>query len=123
MSLLSQFARPAQGIALAAAMTTVSLPAVAQDFKWVVQTAYASGDDLHMTFVRLAEMIEEMSGGRLVMEVSPGGAFVPAFDVLDAVNDGVIDAARGAMPITGSASTPQAASSPRPRALAWLRST
>ncbi|WP_138472676.1 TRAP transporter substrate-binding protein [Poseidonocella sp. HB161398] len=95
MSFLSKIAMPVKGAATAAAMACLALPAAAQEFKWTVQTAYASGDDLHLTFVRLAEMIEEMSGGRLVMEVSPGGAFVPAFDVLDAVNDGVIDAAGG----------------------------
>lgn len=122
MSLLSKIARPAKGIALATALATVALPAAAQDYKWIVQTAYASGDDLHMTFVRLAEMVEEMSGGRLVMEVSPGGAFVPAFDVLDAVNDGVIDAAGGDADYWVG-KHPPAASLPRPPALAWLRST
>lgn len=69
---------------------------LAQDsFNWTVQTAYAAGDDLHQSYVNLAEKIEAMSGGRLKLEVSPGGTFVPAFDVLDAVNDGVIDAGGG----------------------------
>lgn len=81
---------------LGAALAGVALPAVAQDsFTWTVQTGYAAGDDLHQTFVELGAKIEAMSGGRLVLEVSPGGAFVPAFDVLDAVNAGVIDAAGG----------------------------
>jgi len=70
-------------------------PAAAQTFKWVVQTSYAAGDDLHVSFVNLAQKIKEMSGGRLTLEVSPGGTFVPAFDTLQAVNDGVIDAGGG----------------------------
>jgi len=71
-------------------------PATAQaSVKWVVQTAYAAGDDLHLSFVNLAQKIREMSGGRLTLEVSPGGTFVPPFDTLQAVNDGVIDAGGG----------------------------
>ena len=75
--------------------TTAPTAALAQSFTWTVQTGYAAGDDLHQSFVSLAEKIEAMSGGRLTLEVNPGGTFVPAFDVLDAVNDGVIDAAGG----------------------------
>lgn len=37
--------------------------------------------------------VEEMSGGRLKIEVLPAGAVVGAFQVLDAVHDGVLDAA------------------------------
>lgn len=71
-------------------------PAAAQPtFKWVVQTSYAAGDDLHLSFVNLAQKIKEMSGGRLTLEVNPGGTFVPPFDTLQAVNDGVIDAGGG----------------------------
>ncbi len=72
-------------------------PVAAQQktFKWTTQTAYAAGDDLHQSFVNLAQKIKEMSGGRLTLEVSPGGTFVPAFDTLQAVNDRVIDAGGG----------------------------
>ncbi|MEB8385687.1 TRAP transporter substrate-binding protein [Rhodobacteraceae bacterium KMM 6894] len=40
-----------------------------------------------------ATRVEEMSGGRLKVDVLPAGAVVAAFQVLDAVNDGLIDAA------------------------------
>ena len=40
-----------------------------------------------------AQRVEEMSGGRLKIDVLPAGAVVAAFQVLDAVNDGLIDAA------------------------------
>ncbi|MCR8547393.1 TRAP transporter substrate-binding protein [Salipiger sp. P9] len=96
MSFFSTKGRALRAVIAGAALAVGAMPALAQDsFKWTVQTAYAAGDDLHLTFVELAKKIEAMSGGRLVLEVSPGGAFVPAFDVLDAVNDGVIDAAGG----------------------------
>ena len=40
-----------------------------------------------------ATRVEEMSGGRVKVDVLPAGAVVAAFQVLDAVNDGLIDAA------------------------------
>ncbi|MDK3074475.1 TRAP transporter substrate-binding protein [Sedimentitalea sp. JM2-8] len=40
-----------------------------------------------------AQRVDEMSGGRMKIEVLPAGAVVAAFQVLDAVNDGVLDAA------------------------------
>ncbi|RAP42342.1 C4-dicarboxylate ABC transporter [Rhodovulum viride] len=39
-----------------------------------------------------ARRVEEMSGGRLKIDVLPAGAVVSAFQVMDAVNDGVLDA-------------------------------
>jgi len=40
-----------------------------------------------------AMRIDEMSGGRLKVDVLPAGAVVAAFQVIDAVSDGVLDAA------------------------------
>ena len=40
-----------------------------------------------------AMRVEEMSGGRLKVDVLPAGAVVGAFQVIDAVSDGVIDIA------------------------------
>ena len=40
-----------------------------------------------------AVRVEEMSGGRLKIDVLPAGAVVAAFQVIDAVSDGVIDIA------------------------------
>ncbi|MBL3561493.1 TRAP transporter substrate-binding protein [Rhodovulum sulfidophilum] len=39
-----------------------------------------------------ARRVDEMSGGRLRIDVLPAGAVVSAFQVMDAVNDGVLDA-------------------------------
>ena len=68
-------------------------PAVAQQrFVWKVQSAWPATNLLHVSAVELAKMIEEMSGGRLKWEMSPAGTVVGAFEVLDAVNRGIIDA-------------------------------
>ncbi|MDI3337865.1 TRAP transporter substrate-binding protein [Defluviimonas aestuarii] len=40
-----------------------------------------------------ADRVEAMSGGRLKVDVLPAGAVVAAFQVMDAVHDGVLDAA------------------------------
>ena len=40
-----------------------------------------------------AKRVNEMSGGRLKVDVLPAGAVVAAFQVIDAVSDGVLDAA------------------------------
>jgi len=61
-------------------------------FKWKLQSSVPSGDP-HMELLgRLASNIDKMSGGRLKIEILPGGAIVKAFEVADAVNKGVIDA-------------------------------
>jgi TRAP-type mannitol/chloroaromatic compound transport system substrate-binding protein len=68
-------------------------PAVAQQrFVWKVQSAWPATNLLHVSAVELAKIIEEMSGGRLKWEMSPAGTVVGAFEVLDAVNRGIIDA-------------------------------
>jgi len=51
-------------LALIAGALVAAPPAQAQDesFTWTMQTAYAAGDDLHLSYVHLAEKIEAMSG-------------------------------------------------------------
>ncbi len=66
--------------------------AAQQKIVWKVQSAWPATNLLHISAVELAKMIEEMSGGRLKWEMSAAGTVVPAFEVLDAVNRGIIDA-------------------------------
>jgi TRAP-type mannitol/chloroaromatic compound transport system substrate-binding protein len=66
--------------------------AAQQKIVWKVQSAWPATNLLHISAVELAKMIEEMSGGRLKWEMSAAGTVVPAFEVLDAVNRGLIDA-------------------------------
>ena len=63
-----------------------------QQIVWKVQSAWPATNLLHVSAVELAKMIEEMSGGRLKWEMSAAGTFVGSFEVLDAVNRGIIDA-------------------------------
>ncbi|MGI6225104.1 MAG: TRAP transporter substrate-binding protein [Peptococcales bacterium] len=42
-----------------------------------------------------ADSLNKMSGGRLQAEVLPDGAIVPAFELLDAVSDGILEAGNG----------------------------
>jgi TRAP-type mannitol/chloroaromatic compound transport system substrate-binding protein len=61
-------------------------------FVWKVQSAWPATNLLHLSAVELAKMIEEMSGGRLKWDMSAAGTVVGTFEVLDAVNRGLIDA-------------------------------
>ena len=63
-----------------------------QKFVWKVQSAWPATNLLHLSAVELGKMIDEMSGGRLKWDISAAGTVVGAFEVLDAVNRGLIDA-------------------------------
>ena len=60
---------------------------------WRLQSTWPTGNLLHKSIQRLAEDVERMSGGRFRWQVMPAGAIVGAFEVLDAVHRGLIDAA------------------------------
>lgn len=87
-----------KGGALAAGATVagaVAAPAVVGQSPIVVkmQTSWPASD-IWMDFAReYVERVEQMSGGRLKIDLLPAGAVVGAFQVLDAAHDGVIDAA------------------------------
>jgi TRAP-type mannitol/chloroaromatic compound transport system substrate-binding protein len=79
------------GLIVIAVLLTVAGSAQAQ-FKWKLQSGVPAGDP-HMELLgNLASNIDKMSGGRLKIEVLPGGAIVKAFEILDATNKGVVDA-------------------------------
>ena len=79
----------------AAAAATLAAPAVLAQAPLVMkmQTSWPASD-IWMDFAReYVTRVEEMSGGRLKIDLLPAGAVVGAFQVMDAVNDGVLDAA------------------------------
>ena len=79
----------------ATAASTLAAPAAIGQAPVVVkmQTSW-SASDIWMDFARqYVDRVEQMSGGRLKIDLLPSGAVVAAFQVLDAVNDGVLDAA------------------------------
>ena len=75
--------------------TALAAPAVlAQSPKVIkMQTSWPSSNIWQEMAQDYADRVEAMSGGRLKVDVLPAGAVVAAFQVLDAVNDGLIDAA------------------------------
>ena len=83
-------------ITAGAVATTVAAPAVvtAQSPITVKMQTSWPASDIWMDFARqYVERVEKMSGGRLKVDLLPAGAVVGAFQVLDAVHDGIIDAA------------------------------
>ena len=82
----------AAGIAAAATtVASVEVKAQAPQFRWKMQSANPAGTP-HMTLLnRFAGNVDKMSNGRLKIEVLTSGAIVNPFEILDAVNKGVVD--------------------------------
>ncbi len=78
----------AAGGALAAPAVLAQAPIVIK-----MQTSWGAANIWDEFAKDYATRVDEMSGGRLKVDVLPAGAVVSAFQVLDAVNDGVLDAA------------------------------
>ncbi len=79
----------------AAAASVLAAPAVLAQEALVIkmQTSWPASD-IWMDFARqYVERVEAMSGGRLKIDLLPAGAIVGAFQVMDAVSDGVLDIA------------------------------
>jgi TRAP-type mannitol/chloroaromatic compound transport system substrate-binding protein len=78
-----------------AAGSVIAAPAVVGQAPIVMkmQTSWPAAD-IWMDFAReYTTRVEEMSGGRMTVDLLPAGAVVGAFQVMDAVHDGVLDAA------------------------------
>ena len=58
---------------------------------WKIQSGFATRDELHVSFVDWAKKVDEMSGGRLKIDILPSGAVVGTFDIIDGVNRQVLD--------------------------------
>jgi TRAP-type mannitol/chloroaromatic compound transport system substrate-binding protein len=79
-----------------AAAGALAMPSVvtAQAPKVIKMQTSWPASDIWMDFARqYVDRVQKMSGGRLKVDLLPAGAVVGAFQVLDGVNDGVIDAA------------------------------
>lgn len=73
--------------------TAMAQAPAAGSITWKVQSTWPQANLLHESPILMAKQIEEMSGGRLKMNVMPAGTLVGAFEVLDATHKGVMDAA------------------------------
>jgi len=82
------------GLAAGAAAATVSFPQVsrAETVTLKMQGAWGASDIFNEFALEYVERVNKMSGGRLKIEYLVSGAVVKAFQVQDAVHDGVLDA-------------------------------
>jgi len=90
-----RFLAKASGAAAVAAATIVDAPNVIAQPKiqWRMSTAYpASSDIVHGAALHLAQIVEEVSGGRFRIEVLPGGQILPPFECFDAASKGTVEA-------------------------------
>ncbi len=83
--------------ASAAGAATLSFPMVsrAQTVSMRFQSTWPTKDIFHEYALDYAKKVNDMSGGRLKIEVLPAGAVVKAFDLIDAVNKGTLDGGHG----------------------------
>jgi TRAP-type mannitol/chloroaromatic compound transport system substrate-binding protein len=85
-------------VAAAAAAAFTDIPSVIAQPKiqWRMSTTWTPAlESLQGSARRLAKVIEEMSGGRLRIEVFPGGQIMPPLECFDAASRGAIEAVHG----------------------------
>jgi len=90
-----RFMATASGVVAAAAIRIVDAPyVIAQPkFQWRLSTAYPPVlDQLQGAALRFAKIVDEVSGGRLRIEVFPGGQIMQPFECFDAASKGTIEA-------------------------------
>ncbi len=82
----------------AAGAATLSMPYVfvkqasAQQIVWKMQSGWPSRDIFHESAIALVSKINEMTAGRIRIDLLPAGAVVGAFGISDAVSTGLLDA-------------------------------
>jgi len=87
----------AAGGAAAAAATAIGFPNVsrAQAVTWRFQSTWPAKDIFHEYAQDYVTRVNEMSGGRLKLELLTAGTVVPAFQMQDAVHSGALDGGHG----------------------------
>jgi TRAP-type mannitol/chloroaromatic compound transport system substrate-binding protein len=91
-SFLKKAALGAAGAAVATAPTIIVAQA---PISLRFQSTWPTKDIFHEYALDYAKKVNEMTGGRLKIEVLPAGAVVKAFDLLDAVAKGTLDGGHG----------------------------
>ncbi|HMM53743.1 MAG TPA: TRAP transporter substrate-binding protein [Candidatus Desulfobacillus sp.] len=95
LSRRSFLSKAAAGTAGAAALgfPMISVAQTPISMRW--QSTWPAKDIFHEYALDFANKVNNMSGGRLKIEVLPAGAVVKAFDLLDAVAKGTLDGGHG----------------------------
>ncbi len=85
-----------KGAAVAAGAMAAPMVATAQTATTLrFQSTWPSKDIFHEYASDFAAKVNNMSGGKLKIEVLPAGSVVPAFQLLEAVNKGTLDGGHG----------------------------
>ena len=79
------------GVATAALAAAGTIAQAQQVTRMKIQTAVPTASIYFELMKRFGERVDKMSGGRVKMEILPDGAVVNAFEILDAVDKGVVD--------------------------------
>jgi len=62
-------------------------------FEWRTQSVWTGGSPSYEIFMNFVDRVEELTDGRIVMEVFPPAAIVPSLELLDGIGKGTLDAA------------------------------
>src|SRR5574341_922279 len=92
---LKKAAVGATGAAAAAALPTIHVAQAPISMRW--QSTWPTKDIFHEYALDYAKKVNDMTGGRLRIEVLPAGAVVKPFDLLDAVSKGTLDGGHGVL--------------------------
>ncbi|ABC82662.1 TRAP transporter substrate-binding protein [Anaeromyxobacter dehalogenans] len=92
-SFLKKAALGAAGVAAGAAAPTIHVAQAPITLRF--QSTWPQKDIFHEFALDYAKKVNEMSGGRLKIEVLAAGSVVKAFDLLDAVSKGTLDGGHG----------------------------
>lgn len=84
----------AGGVVVGAA-PMVSVAQTPVSFRW--QSTWPAKDIFHEYANDFAKKVNDMSGGRLKIDVLPAGSVVKAFDLIDAVSKGTLDGGHGVL--------------------------
>jgi TRAP-type mannitol/chloroaromatic compound transport system substrate-binding protein len=79
--------------AIAAGFPMISVAQAPITMRW--QSTWPAKDIFHEYALDFAKKVNDMSGGRLKIDVLPAGAVVKAFELLDAVSKGTLDGGHG----------------------------
>jgi TRAP-type mannitol/chloroaromatic compound transport system substrate-binding protein len=81
--------------AAVAAVPTIHVAQAPITMRW--QSTWPTKDIFHEYALDFAKKVNDMTGGRLRIEVLPAGSVVKAFDLLDAVAKGTLDGGHGVL--------------------------
>lgn len=80
------------GAAAATKFKTINIVTAQAPIVWKMQSGWPTRDFFHTSAIELAKKINEMTGGRIRVDLLPAGAVVGAFGISDAVHTGLLDA-------------------------------